>query len=80
MELDIKIDDLRPAMIWLYKKKNMSQEMIAELFDVNRQTVGRALKRYSEQGNCKDRPRSGRPVTATTEARQEVPGSSKGER
>ena len=66
--MNIKTEDLRPAMIWLWKK-GKTQKEIAELFDVNRPTVVNAIKRYEEQGDFKDRQRTGRPVT--TEARQE---------
>jgi transposase len=69
--IDIKVEDLRPAMIWLNKKKGMGKEKIAELFGIPKKTVTRAVQRYEEQGDFKDRPRSGRRVTATTAARQE---------
>jgi len=69
--INIKVDDLRPAMVWLNKKKGMGKEKIAELFEIEKKTVTRAVRRYEEQGDFKDRPRSGRPVTATTEAREE---------
>jgi transposase len=55
----------------LNKKKGMGKQKIAELFEVGKDTVIEAVRRYEEQGDCKDRPCSGRPVIATTEARQE---------
>jgi transposase len=67
---EIKAKDLRPAMYWLSKKKGMSQKDIAKLFDVGEHVVGRALRRYAEQGDFKDRDRSGRPTTVATEERQ----------
>jgi len=57
-------------MVWLNKKQKMGKQKIAELFGVGKDTVIKAVKRYEEQGDFKDRRRSGRPVTATTEALQ----------
>ena len=68
--LNIKIEDLRPAMVYLNKERGMGKKKIAELFGVVNNTVIEAVRRYEEQGNTTDRQRSGRPVTATTEAHQ----------
>jgi DDE superfamily endonuclease/Winged helix-turn helix len=63
----ISIEQLRPAFVYLVlkKKARMSQADVAKLFDVDRHAVGRAITRYQETGGFKDRPRSGRPRTAT---------------
>jgi len=68
--VDIKIEDLRPAIVWLNKKQGMGKQKIAELFGIGN-TVIAAVQRYEEQGDFKDRGRSGRPITATTKAQQE---------
>ena len=66
--IDIKIEELRPALIWLNKKQGMGKEKIAELFGISKVTVIEAVRRYEEQGDFADRPRAGRPVTVATEA------------
>jgi inhibitor of nuclear factor kappa-B kinase subunit alpha len=68
--IDIKIEELRPALIWLNKRQGMGKEKIAELFGISKITVIEAVRRYEEQGDFDDRPRSGRPVTVATEAHQ----------
>lgn len=64
-DIDISLEDLRPAMVWLDKKKSWTFQQIAELFNTTRQTVSRAVNRFEEKGDFKDKARSGRPATAT---------------
>jgi transposase len=64
---EIKVDEFRPAFVYLNKTKGMTFKAIAELFDVNRDTVSRAVKRFDETSSNKDRKRSGRPKTATND-------------
>jgi len=66
-KIDIPLKDLRPAMVFLCKVKKMRRNKIAELFNTRPQTVSAAIKRYEEQGDFEDKPRSGRPKTATDE-------------
>jgi transposase len=66
--LNIDVRDLRPAMVWLKLKKKMTQNDIAKLFEVNKNTVSKVVKNFKEQGNFDDKPRSGRPKTATDDA------------
>jgi hypothetical protein len=61
----IKPEDLRPAMVWMNFKKGMSFKAIAEFFEANVDTVSSAIKRFKETGSFDDRPRSGRPSSAT---------------
>lgn len=57
--------DQRAAIIQLFKTKT-SVGAIAKTLKVPRQKVYRAIKRYKELGTTADRPRSGKPITATT--------------
>jgi inhibitor of nuclear factor kappa-B kinase subunit alpha len=55
----------REAIIALHRKGKTQKEIISAL-KVPQSTVSRAIKRFKELGTSEDRPRSGRPVTATT--------------
>lgn len=55
----------REAIIALHQKGKKPKEIISAL-KLPQSTVYKAIKRYNELGTSEDRPRSGRPVTATT--------------
>ena len=65
------MSDLRAGIVRLHQQGN-SQAEISRLLDVNKSTVSRAIKRFEETGSNKDRPRSGRPVTATTDENMQL--------
>lgn len=67
----IDVKELRPAIVWL-SKMGKHQADIATLFEIPHQTVSRDIRRYEETGTFGDRPRSGRPRTATDAAHEEA--------
>lgn len=52
--------------IFALHKKGKSVPFIIKTLNMPRSTVYKAVKRFNELGTSKDRPRSGRPVTAST--------------
>lgn len=58
-----------------YGDKKRTYEEVRHLFNdlngqrapISRSTVSRVMRRFNETGSVQDRPRSGRPKTATTE-------------
>lgn len=59
------LKEQRTAVIEMFKT-GKNAPAIAKILGVSRQTAHNAIKRYQELGTTEDRPRSGRPVTATT--------------
>jgi AraC-like DNA-binding protein len=57
--------DLRAGIVRLWREGKKQNE-IARDMNVAKQTVSDAVKRFRETSSNEDRPRSGRPVTATT--------------
>ena len=55
---------LRPGVIWLYRG-GQTVDSIARLLKMHRGTVWKTVKRFQAQGSLEDRPRAGRPPTAT---------------
>lgn len=63
----VAMDAKRDAVIALYLKKKSTLDIVRELkhLNVNRKFVYRTIKRYKETGDVKDKPRGGRPRSAT---------------
>ena len=60
------MSELRAGIVRLHQQGYKVME-IARMLNCANQTVSYAIKRFEETGSNDDRPRSGRPATATTE-------------
>lgn len=65
MFLEMSTNQGHEAIIALHQKGKKQKE-IASALNIAQSTVSKTIKRYKELGTTEDRPRSGRPVTATT--------------
>ena len=59
--------ELRPAIIRLFEEGN-SGEKIGKLLNISPNTARLVIRRFKATGSYTDRPRSGRPRTARTQA------------
>lgn len=64
-------EETRAAIIALHLKGKRNVEIVRSL-GVSKQLVSKAVNRYKEQGNNKDRQRSGRPRTANTPKHRKI--------
>ena len=65
LAIDFRMADLRAGIVRLWQE-GMKQCDIVRSMDIPKQTVSKAIQRFRETGINADRPRSGRPITATT--------------
>lgn len=60
------VSDIDRSDILSLSKAGHTQKQIAEMTGFSRRTIENTVRRFRETGTTKDRPRSGRPATATT--------------
>jgi transposase len=64
-------EEVRAAIVALHRQGRRQVEIV-RLLRVSQQLVSKAVKRFNEQGNNLDRPRSGRPCTADNVRNREL--------